>query len=92
MLDNQISLIVACTVGRTQSSKKAWSEEEEEELRRLYQEFTNKAEMEGGNSGGGNYIHTHRVSEKSLCNSARTVLHCAGSAEVPYIKHFRWHM
>jgi hypothetical protein len=41
---------------RTQSSKQAWSEEEEEELHRLYQEFTSKAELEGDDGGGGDYI------------------------------------
>jgi len=29
--------------------------------------------------------------KKSLCTCARGVLHCAGSGEVPYLKHFRWH-
>jgi hypothetical protein len=48
---------MACTADRTQSSKKAWSEEEEEELRRLYQEFTNKMGLEDGNSGEGDYTH-----------------------------------
>jgi hypothetical protein len=33
-----------------------WSEEEEEELHRLYQEFTEKAELEGDDCGQGDYI------------------------------------
>jgi hypothetical protein len=51
---------MACTFGRTQSSKKAWSEEEEQELCRLYQEFTNKTGLEDGNSGEGDYTHTNK--------------------------------
>lgn len=66
MLDSEVSLIMACTVGRTQSSKKVWSEEEEEELRRLYEEFTNKAQMEGGNREGGDYTHTHTQNESQV--------------------------
>jgi len=64
MYENYISLIMACTVGRTQSSKKAWSEEEEQELCRLYQEFTNKMGLEDGNSGEGDCTHTHTQTNK----------------------------
>lgn len=41
---------------RTHSAKQVWNEEEEEELHHLYQEFTKKAELEGGDSGQGDYI------------------------------------
>ncbi|XP_069688768.1 protein timeless homolog [Periplaneta americana] len=37
---------------KTHSSKQAWSEEEEEELRRLYQEYTNRTEAEDAEGGG----------------------------------------
>jgi len=55
-----------CTFGRTQSSKKAWSEEEEQELCRLYQEFTNKTGLEDGNSGEGDYTHKHTQTNKHI--------------------------
>ena len=32
-----------------------------------------------------------RLSQKSLFTSANGQLHCAGSGNVPYKKHFRWH-
>lgn len=41
---------------RTHSAKQAWGEDEEEELRRLYQEFTNKAEQDGSGGGTGDHI------------------------------------
>ena len=34
----------------------------------------------------------YRVREQFLCTCARSVLHCADSGKVPYIKHFNWHI
>ncbi|PNF20163.1 hypothetical protein B7P43_G00608, partial [Cryptotermes secundus] len=62
-----------------------WSEEEEEELHRLYQEFTKKAELEGGGSGQDvvdwilqNLINTSR-SHRSLSKKLRELGYNVGT-------------
>ncbi|KDR17447.1 Timeless-like protein, partial [Zootermopsis nevadensis] len=81
---------------KTHSAKQAWGEDEEEELRRLYQEFTNKAEQDG--SGGGtdvvawilqhliNDSRSHRSVSKKLRELGYNVvtkvsLHCSFSED-----------